>query len=1152
MSDLTLQNALGKLSPLSLRAKLQQMITADLLGPAGGDNEELIDSPRNRYLLGMLAPKGELIEVDEAEDLALDGDKESEEGSSEAKPTPLASMMPSSIGMTFSLTKACASFQIQVRWGYYERIRSETLPPDGDKTPLIWKRKQIDVTSDPLPLVAGKLGPWVPDPDFPDVQVKGLVRDNSDAWTVSLYLVNNQEPPKQLKDEAWLFQPEIHVFHPDRKAVFIKRQLPINQTITDIEDRRMAMNYRRHLEFVVGHGVAAHATLPDGIWNKAVEVETKIIPSHEVLRMEAPNPDQMPGMAGLQLDMKILSALEMGTFSEALLPLVMAYDKWITSQESIEDELMAAYQGDAKHTLELCRQNLTRIRSGILLLDQDENAAKAFRFSNRAMAEQRVRTIFSRRAREGNNPSMEEIDIQKNRSWRPFQLAFLLLNLPEMVDPKLPYRSDPNQALVDLLWFPTGGGKTEAYLGLTAFTMAIRRLQKTNEFPHGQAGVTVLMRYTLRLLTLQQFQRAATMICACEIIRKEDPSLWGDEPFRIGLWVGEKSAPNKTEDAKREIDIRHSQISPQNSGLKGTVAQLTHCPWCGKPIDPGQNIIVETFNKGRGRTLQYCGDPLGSCPFSQRQSPEEGLPIVVVDEEIYRLLPSLVISTVDKFAQMAWKGETQMLFGRVAGKCPRHGFRSPDIKDTDSHQKLSHFPSVKTIPMVPLRPPDLIIQDELHLISGPLGTLVGLYETAVDYLCEWKLGETIIKPKIIASTATIRRAKNQVHNLYTRKVNIFPPSGLNSEDNFFSAQVPSFERTPGRLYIGICSPGLKIKNVMLRVYFSYLAAAKTLFDEYGVDADPWMTMIGYFNAMRELGGMRRVVDDTLSTMLRHADNYGFSKRYIYPDSVEELNSRRSGVDIPQILNRLENKFGDPQAEQNEINKTNKRPLDIVMCTNMISVGVDIDRLGLMIIEGQPKATAEYIQASSRVGRVFPGIVSTVYNWARPRDLSHYERFEHYHDTFYEHVEALSVTPFSPRALDRGLSGAMVSMVRLQESKLNADDSAKNFKRDDPKFKELAAAIQNRAANATEDAHSVDLVKGMIDVRADVWQSKASQVSAELTYKTKKGTLVPLLSQPQNMQRSLFTCLNSLRDVEPSVNLILRINENDNSEETQNE
>ncbi|MFN2136853.1 MAG: helicase-related protein, partial [Candidatus Promineifilaceae bacterium] len=575
---------------------------------------------------------------------------------------------------------------------------------------------------------------------------------------------------------------------------------------------------------------------------------------------------------------------------------------------------------------------------------------------------------------------------------------------------------------------------------------------------------------------------------------------------------------------------------------KGTPHQLTNCPWCGKKIDPGRNIRVELKEVGRGRTFQYCSDFMGSCPFSFKQSPDEGIPIVVVDEEIYRLLPSLVIATVDKFAQMPWKGPTQMLFGRVDGYCPRHGFRSSDLEDSDSHPKKGPFPAVKTKPIGPLRPPDLIIQDELHLISGPLGTLMGLYETAVDHLCSWELEGTTVRPKVIASTATIRRARSQVNSLFLREVKIFPPSGVDADDNFFSKRRPSSNAEPGRLYVGVCAPGTRMRTILLRVYTAYMAAAQSLLEDYGPAADPYMTMVGYFNSMRELAGMRRVVDDSLRTRLKRMDERGLSKRYLNPYDVEELTSRKGATDIPQILDRLEAGFGNqPPPKKGKKRDYSKEPLDVVLATNMISVGVDVSRLGLMVVASQPKATAEYIQATSRVGRAFPGIVCTVYNWARPRDLSHYERFEHYHATFYQQVEALSVTPFSARALDRGLSGVLVSYVRLLNETFNANEAAGQLEWLHPNVQTAVEAISHRAGLITGSHDQQQFVSGMLKRRLDEWLTRTQTTGgARLAYtQTKDGRTLALLKQPTEEDWDWFTCLNSLRDVEPTVNLILQ-------------
>src|SRR6185503_8351351 len=247
-----------------------------------------------------------------------------------------------------------------------------------------------------------------------------------------------------------------------------------------------------------------------------------------------------------------------------------------------------------------------------------------------------------------------------------------------------------------LLFFPTGGGKTEAYLGLTAYTMGLRRLQGVVAGRVGEEGVAVLMRYTLRLLTIQQFQRATALICACESIRRKalehGDKRWGSTPFRIGMWVGRRTTPNRTDDAVEAIkQARGNQFV---GGGIGTPYQLTACPWCGSAIEAGKHLDAHPYPHGSGRTLTYCGDKFGQCLFSKRQADGEGIPVVVVDEEIYRRLPTLLIATVDKFAQMPWKGEVQMLFGQVNGFCERHGFRSPEIEDSQFHPKTrSGLPS---------------------------------------------------------------------------------------------------------------------------------------------------------------------------------------------------------------------------------------------------------------------------------------------------------------------------------------------------------------------------------------------------------------------------------------------------------------------------
>ncbi len=494
-----------------------------------------------------------------------------------------------------------------------------------------------------------------------------------------------------------------------------------------------------------------------------------------------------------------------------------------------------------------------------------------------------------------------------------------------------------------------------------------------------------------------------------------------------------------------------------------------------------------------------------------------------------------------------------MLFGQVDGVCERHGFRSPEIDDAGSHPKSKDgkFGAARTLPANPLRPPDLIIQDELHLISGPLGTLVGLYETAIDRLCSWQIGGKTVRPKLIASTATIRQAKDQVHALFLRNTNVFPPNGLDVRDNFFSLQRPSNGATPGRKYIGICAPGRRMRHCLIRTYVTLLAASRVIFERYGEAADPWMTLVGYFNSLRELGGMRRMVDDEVGTRLGKMAERGLAKRTLYsPDSVRELTSRLGSAAIPETLDRLENPF-DPVMEEKrkEAARTHQyppdlkpRPLDVLLATNMISVGVDVPRLGMMVCSGQPKTTSEYIQATSRVGRKFPGLVITVYNWARPRDLSHYETFEHYHATFYQHVEALSVTPFSEGAIYRGLAALLVSLVRLRGIEFNKNETAMRMATDTthPFVKEAIDWIVRRA-KLVGNNEIAQKVEAELKQKVDHWQKRALRLSggSRLGYEGKKDSeTIGLLRKPSIETWDEYTCLNSLRDVEPTSLLIL--------------
>lgn len=1180
-----------------IRELLQLAVMDDLLGPAGGPHELVVDiGVRDRYMVGKLAPReaanggiegleGPLALDDDAEepiDPEVPGqhDPGAEFGKTTGRVEPESdsndeidasnnqSLVPSSLGLTFCVDGDVDDIEVEVRWGRYERseeheiYRTRKNKETGVEEQVkakVWQRIPCGGTV-VLPLQDGVIPHLAPDASYPEVRLQGSVRPknaNGDRL-VTLFMVNAQDAPRNNRDLAWVFQPEIIARAVDgatRRDIFRRRPV-MEADGMDPERESMEMIYRNRVEFAVGHGVAVHAEVADDA-KQATEVRTIVMPQYDVPVTETPGLEptdrtamQVMVRSGL-LDMKRLASLEVDELVAALNLLTHDYAAWIDEQRTRVGVDVLGFDAQASQAMDRCDEIKERLQQGIETIRRDRNALAAFRFANKAMATQRIRSLYALEVRRGNDVTLDKFDDVKNRSWRPFQLAFLLLSIPSLADPTHPDRVNPVEAYADLLWFPTGGGKTEAYLGVAAFTMAIRRMQGNIGGFDGSRGLAVIMRYTLRLLTLQQFQRATALICAMEVIRREalqkgDKSL-GTEPFTIGLWVGNKVTPGTTEDSHRAIqDMRDS--NRYNSSAVSP-AQLTSCPWCGSEVAPGRDVEVD---RDRGRTFIFCGDKKGRCDFSKGKSshlPHAGIPVLVVDEEIYHHPPTMMIATVDKFAMMAWRGQVRTLFGRVNQECERHGLLWKEADCNGNHQAKKGLPSTKVKNIRPLRPPDLIIQDEFHLISGPLGTMVGLYETAVDELCSWKVGAHTIKPKIIASTATVRKAREQVNNVFMRRVSVFPPHGLDVEDNYFSAQRP-IEDKPGRRYLGVCSPGSSRPAMLIRVYTAFLTAAQALFNRFGEAADPYMTMVGYFNSLRELGGMKRLAEDDVQTrsyrvQMSMVKRPALAQRSV--SNVRELTSRVSNQDIPKYLDNLEVKFKSEfdTAASKFVTKWHEgetRAIDIVLATNMLSVGVDVNRLGLMAVNGQPKGTAEYIQATSRVGRSFPGLVCTVLTWAKPRDLSHYETFEHYHATFYKHVEAQSVTPFSPRAMDRGLTGSLLSLMRLGNEAFSPNEGAgKLIQSDQSEITEAINVLVKRAWNVSELSSTKNLAEQELKERADEWAKEVSVLGRILAYE-KRGqnatTTSNLIDPPGIKAWDNWTVPMSMREVEPGIRLIM--------------
>ncbi len=1149
----------------------------DLIGPIGGPNEELREPPVDRYLLGLIAPDftrtSDTIETvtegDDQDPAVLDLLPEDElaeggitadspdEGTVEDRPPAVDQLIPSAFGLTFALDGDCDTLEVETSWGAYSRQTSEEKHGHDDKPARVWQRRPCGGTQRITVGGVGQITEFLPDPDEPEVIVRGLVRERSGQRLVSLFLVNKQVADGGRAVQLWLCQASLSVRHPDDLPIFVRRPIDAVELAPAVDHDELAgmeMQFRSTVELAVGHGVGVEATESPDHPGRGIRLQTAAMPAQEVPRTDAPGPGDFDDEAVCAPFTRAVEALDMQTLSEAsddrlgalLTPLVDAYEAWIDGQQArLDDPDLVSHRTAAQRHLDEARKMAVRIREGIAALAAPD-VAEAFRFANNAMWQQRIHTIASEaRRRDGAiklHDALDTADVPRNRSWRPFQLAFILVNVPSLADPKHAERGAPG--LVDLLFFPTGGGKTEAYLGLTAFTIAIRRLQGVVEGRDGRDGVAVLMRYTLRLLTLQQFQRAAALLCACELRRfalygdgrTPEQRRWGSTPMRIGLWVGEASTPNRSADAEKWVKAARAR---RGSARGSSPMQLARCPWCGSELSAGSDVEVDAH---RQRTLLSCSDTSGQCAFTPRNSNGEGLPVVVVDSEVYQLLPALVIATVDKLARMPWEGRTQALFGQVSRRCERHGYLTPEDHDHASkHPKRGSLPAASVVPCEPLRPPDLIIQDELHLISGPLGSLVGLYETAVDELCSWQIEDQRVRPKVIASTATIRRARNQVARLFDRKLAVFPPPGLDARDSFFALQRDSAENQedkPGRRYLGVCAPGRRYKQVLIRVYVAQLQAAWTVLGRQpGEDSDAYMTLVGYFNSLRELGGMRRLIEDDVQSRLFRigSENRG---RLI----LEELTSRKTASEIPTTLDQLGvRRTTQEKRKPSEDGNYEAPSIDVLLATNMISVGVDVPRLGAMVVAGQPKTTSEYIQATSRVGRDRPGLVITVYNWARPRDLSHYETFCHYHRSLYRQVEAMSVTPFAPRAVDRGLTGVLASLLRLCGEDWNANADAAKVDPADPRAARAREAIRSRAEDEIGHARADELAEE-ITKRLEAWKAEASVGQRNLVYRRrgKSDADVSLLQEPGMEGWTRWTVPTSMRNVEPAVPLRFRV------------
>lgn len=1010
-----------------MRDDILKFIKRELIGPdpvkphiqANGEEILLNEPPRLRYGAGVLFPRAATIEkldstsTEEEKVLEkLDDEKNEVDDPFTAEdskaPVDMSedfeeeiglanSFLPSAMGFSCFAKIPKNGFAINVNVGIYEIKDYSYAKEDGTEfTRKAYYRIPLDqeftLNASEIPLESGKFFDKVlVDKDGKEINLKLNIRNrthgeslgkNIHLLTFTLINLNTGET-ENIKNEDCFFQVSFSISADEKcfcpyKAASAK---------TDKEDEKSnLLLFRKKKTFAVGHGCSPS-------WNDSDEtftssITTNAIPSYEIKPI-VPNE-----LKSVELKMFDLSDLSGKDITTNLVKLNSEYESWINEQEvkaKKEFKDLPEFLNTANRHIESCRLCLSRMKQGVQLLNTNEKVNRAFKLMNRAMLLQQLNYSIETRnwiieknapitkVKDAVIPNINDSSTWKQGlgAWRPFQLAFILMNLNSMFDAQ-----HQDREMVDLIWFPTGGGKTEAYLGLSAFTIFLKRLKDKND-----SGTTVLMRYTLRLLTAQQFQRAASLICACDKIRKENEEELGTPRITIGLWVGSDSTPNKRDAAKKAFQIMEQGREEDNPFI------VLKCPWCGSQmgyLKEARTNKVKGYKRrkvGTKETIVYQCDNQ-QCDFSKT---DFNLPLVVIDEDIYDNPPTLLIGTVDKFAMLTWRPEAKTLFG----------FRGKER---------------------PFSPPELIIQDELHLISGPLGSMVGLYETMIEELCT----ANNIKPKIIASSATISRAKEQINSLYgrgTNNVNIFPAQCLSTGDSFFAYEDNA---STGRIYTGIFASALPSHaTAQVRVLSALLQSVKSIPVADEKERDPYWTALTYFNSIRELGHaatlIRADIREYMNSIWIRKAIKGDERRFINRDI--ELTSRINSNDIPEYLEQLLKSWTGDKAEY---------PVDVCLATNMISVGVDIPRLGLMAVIGQPKTTSEYIQATSRVGRSKkgPGIVFTIYNCSKPRDRSHFEHFQEYHSKIYSKVEPTSVTPFSAPARERALHAILIGLIRF--------------------------------------------------------------------------------------------------------------------------
>ena len=632
----------------------------------------------------------------------------------------------------------------------------------------------------------------------------------------------------------------------------------------------------------------------------------------------------------------------------------------------------AEMEKEAQNERKEFESEVQRIASGVKRLEDDAELKRAFQLMNEAM-------LISARDGKGS---------YKYMSWRPFQIGFLYANIAGC--------RNESADVVDIVWFTTGGGKTETYLGLILTAAFLDR------FRGKMTGVTAWSRFPLRLLSLQQTQRFANALAAAEIVRRREGI--GGDPFGLGFLVGSGATPNEI---KREQNRdRRGQWDYEDVSMPDRLRMLEICPFCRK------NNIKMRFNRRYWRLEHRCTND--DCEWDTSRP----LPIWVVDFEVWRYLPTVVVGTLDKAAGISMQANMRGIVGPPIGFCsePEHGhtyaIRSnrpkgclvPDCKG--SRQPLPMSPDLYGV--------SFRLQDELHLLRDSLGAVDAHYEALYDHL-QRELSGT--QAKVLASSATLSGYERQSEVLYGKSARVFPHPEPEIGQGFWS------RNTDKKMcaFLAISPRGQTVEFAVDRMMISLQSAVRELLadpvrvsSEINIDpalanflADLYGTNVVYGNTLRDLDAVVRSSETQWEEIPAPSPN------------VISMTGRTLFTDVSDVLDKLER----PDADF-------AKRLHVVAASSMMSHGVDINRLNVMVMLGLPLTTAEFIQATARVGRQWPSLAFVVHRVARERDASIFKAFPQYVAQGDRFVEPIPITGRSRRVLERTLPGLAFARILL--------------------------------------------------------------------------------------------------------------------------